>query len=237
MPNVENSSYDTVVAIDGPSGSGKSTIAKRLASELGLTYIDTGAMFRSVAFLYREENWEQKQSLNFEELLNPCPFVFEQDQIFWGKQNISQEIRTEDISALASSKVAKIPEVRKCLKLWQQALAKKGACVMEGRDIGTVVFPKAFCKFFLKADITVRAQRRFHQLKEKDNLKGATLEDIYQDLLKRDQVDSDRKEAPLIQSKDAIAMDSTTLSIEQMLGQMKEVVLERSSTLLGKSLG
>lgn len=219
----------SVIAIDGPSGSGKSSLAKALAKNFNLLYVDTGAMFRSIAF------WADREKLSFEEGEDLKEFLQSLD-IQYGEsetclikingQNLTKSIRDHRVSRL-SSIVSQLPSVRDYLLDFQRSLVQNRVCVMEGRDIGTVVFPDSFCKFFVIASVKIRAQRRLNQLEEEGEV-NVTLEQLIKDQQKRDESDMSREYAPLKQSKNSKLIDSGKKDFEEVLKEMGEFVQKRS---------
>lgn len=207
------------VAIDGPAGSGKSTIAKLLAKELNISYVDTGAMYRAIALKAKEENLDTEEKLKNE--LGNIKIDFQDNNIFLDEKDISDEIRTEEISKL-SSKISKYPFVREKLVLIQQDIAKKKPVVMEGRDIGTVVLKDADYKFYLTASIDSRAMRRYKQNLEKGI--DISLEDIKAEIIQRDDNDKNREHSPLKQASDAILIDNSDLSLRDNVDKMLSVI-------------
>ncbi|MGK5095401.1 (d)CMP kinase [Deltaproteobacteria bacterium TL4] len=213
-----------IVAIDGPTGVGKSTIAKRLAQSIKFLYVDTGAMFRCIAWKWKQQNCSQQESF-LQKLVAETEIEFKPDDIiFCDQTDVSLLIRSEEISILAS-KISQFPTIRDSMKMQQRQLverAKKshnyGGSVMEGRDIGTVVFPNANFKFFVDANPDVRAKRRYDQLSGKGQF--VVYEDVFDALIQRDQEDRNRPVAPLKAATDAIVIDTSTLSIEQVLEVM-----------------
>lgn len=224
------------IAIDGFSACGKSTLAKSLAKELGYTFIDSGAMYRGAAlFFYRlghvSENHIDKSSiqksigdlhLNFKmELGENC--------LFLDDENIENEIRDAHVAGIVS-KVATIKEVRLELVKQQQKMGLDGGIVMDGRDIGSVVFPNAALKIFVTAAPEIRAQRRFDELQEKNM--PQSLEEVRTNLTQRDHTDSTREESPLTQVADAIVLDNSTMTkseqLEWVLGKVKDAAKKRS---------
>jgi CMP/dCMP kinase len=211
-------SYSQVIAIDGPSGSGKSTIARLVAQKVSAIYVDTGAMFRAIGYFCQQQLGTLDAVDRIEDLLPKIQMDYpgvDDRLIIINGEDLTLTIRQHEVSALAS-KISKIPAVREFLLEFQRALVVDHLCVMEGRDIGTVVFPDALCKIFLTASAEVRSKRRFDQLAAKGTLQGLTLAKVYQDVEERDLQDSSRKEAPLKQAKDAKLIDSEKLSIEQV---------------------
>lgn len=202
------------IAIDGPGGAGKSTIAKAVAERLGFVYIDTGAMYRAVAYKVMRENCPWEDPGNMEELLKRTKICFSEGKIYLDDENVEDHIRSEEVSAMAS-KVAKIPIVRNKLVDIQRAIGERVNVVMDGRDIGTNVFKDAPYKFFLTASSETRAERRFKQLQAKG--KEAVYETILDEIKKRDYEDSHRKHNPLVAAEDAVLIDSTDMSPEQVI--------------------
>lgn len=214
-----------VVAIDGPAGSGKSTVAKALAKRLSFVHIDTGALYRGVALLAIEKNVNidsedqvvgSASSAKFE--FRPMP---EGNLLFIDARNVNGLIRTEQVSA-AASKVSAYPKVRALLLDLQRDLGKNGAVVMEGRDIGTVVFPNAGVKLFLTASIEERAQRRAKELEGKGE--KIDLAVVKTEMIQRDKQDASRPIAPLKQAPDAILFDTSGMSIESVLDRLESIV-------------
>ncbi len=204
-----------IVAIDGPSGTGKSTTAKIVAKDLGLTYLDTGAMYRAITFAALEKGIAPENSSGIDQLLRSTRIRFDdQNQIVINGINREKEIRGKQVSE-AVSPYSAIPAVRKTLTEWQREIASERSCILDGRDIGTVVFPHADFKFFLVTDLKVRAQRRFWECQEKGI--AMTLEEIEKNLAERDRIDSSRATAPLKKADDAFEIDTTQLSIQQQV--------------------
>ncbi len=217
------------VAIDGPAGAGKSTISNLIAKEINFTYIDTGAMFRAVAYylLQNKINYENKDKII--NCLNNIDIniKFEdfKQQIYLNNKNITKEIRTQEISKIASF-VAQIQEVRQKLINIQKNLAQNKNVIMDGRDIGTNVLPDANLKIYLDASIEKRAKRRFEELFSKD--KNIKYEDILLNIKERDKLDKERKIAPLIKASDAIYIDTSELDIyevsEKIINLIKQII-------------
>jgi cytidylate kinase len=207
------------IAIDGFAGCGKSTLAKALAKSLNYTFIDSGAMYRAVAFYCLDKGYFSiNEGLDQAQLLahlNQITIEFSSDQKVWlNGQDITEVIRSPKVAAIVSS-VAAIKEVRIKLVDLQRQMSKEGGIVMDGRDIGTVVFPNAELKIFVTASIEVRTQRRLAELEAKGEQTDA--QSVEQNLLQRDHLDSTRKESPLAQASDAIVLDTTELSREAQL--------------------
>jgi CMP/dCMP kinase len=227
-----------VIAIDGPAGSGKSTIARRIADKLGFTYIDTGAMYRAVALWALRQDMDLTDMHRLEQLALAADIGFEpaSSKVFLNGEDVSGLIRTPQV-AQASSQVAVMPGVRRALVEKQRALGAHTSVVMEGRDIGSVVFPNAQVKIFLDADAAVRAERRLRELATPggDNHPGATAEAVAQQMRERDQRDRTRAEAPLVQAPDALYLDSSSMSADEVEQAILKVIRDRVSN--GKELG
>lgn len=205
-----------IIAIDGPAGSGKSTISKLIAKDLDLIYLDTGAMYRLVTLKalkmgILDENLENLDKIN--ELLDNLEIDIREDGFYLDGVDVSEEIRKPIVSENVS-KIAAIKEVRIKMVDLQRAFSKAKNVILDGRDIGTVVFPNADLKVFLVADARERANRRYKELTEKGE--NVSLEEIYQNILMRDKIDSTREEAPLKKAEDAIEVDTTSKSIDEV---------------------
>lgn len=218
-----------IIAIDGPSGAGKSTVGKRLAKELGLLYLDTGAMYRAgaLAALQAGITLEDKEEIAETVRNAKIELSGEPDDlhVFLNGTDVSQEIRTAEVSQTASI-ISAISEVRKMLVEQQRETGNRlGRCVLDGRDIGTVVFPNADIKFFLTASPASRAERRFAE----DSAKGleTTVETTLTEIIERDKRDSTREDSPLKRAEDAILIDSSEIKIEKVLEQMLKIVREK----------
>ena len=214
-----------VVAIDGPAASGKSTTAKTLAKKLKYIYIDTGAMYRACGLDSLEKKIELSDDTKLKKMLENIKIDIEYSEagnkIFLNGKDVSLRIREADITKL-SSQIAVIGIVREKMVDLQRDMGKKGGVIMDGRDIGTVVFPDADFKFFMLADVKTRALRRWKEFEEKgENL---SLEAIEKELIWRDANDSGRKISPLKQAEDAIAIDTSKLSISQQADKILEVI-------------
>lgn len=217
------------IAIDGPAGAGKSTIAKRVAEKLGLIYVDTGAMFRAIALYMTGKCVKSNETYKVKEELNNIrlDIVYEngEQQIILNDENVSRLIRNPEISKAASS-FAQVPEVRERLLILQRELADKRPVVMDGRDIGTKVLPSASVKIFLTADVKVRAERRYKELTEKGE--KVNLEDIMSDIKSRDEQDMNRKVSPLIQASDAVLVDTSSLSIDEVVDAIIKIACDKN---------
>lgn len=216
------------IAIDGPSGAGKSTIARRLAEELGFMYIDTGAMYRAIGL------YAARQGLTIDRAaavigllpqihLELC-FVDGTQHILLNGQDVSDRIRTEQASAWASA-VSAIPEVRQFLLAFQQSFARSNSILMDGRDIGTVVLPKADLKIFLTASTEARARRRYLEQLQKGE--AVTEAQVLESMRQRDERDSTRAAAPLRAAEDAVLVDTTALDLEQSVAHIRAIVKEK----------
>ena len=217
------------IAIDGPAGAGKSTIAKRAAEKLGLIYVDTGAMFRAIALYMTGKCVKSNETYKVKEELNNIrlDIVYEngEQQIILNDENVSRLIRNPEISKAASS-FAQVPEVRERLLILQRELADKRPVVMDGRDIGTKVLPSASVKIFLTADVKVRAERRYKELTEKGE--KVNLEDIMSDIKSRDEQDMNRKVSPLVQAGDAVLVDTSSLSIDEVVDAIIKIACDKN---------
>ncbi|MCM1364864.1 MAG: (d)CMP kinase [Faecalibacterium sp.] len=207
------------VAIDGPAGAGKSTIARKAASVLGYIYIDTGALYRTVGLAAMRagkdlESPESIASVLTDELSVELRFVDGEQRMFLNGEDVSTDIRTPEAST-AASRVSAVPKVREYLFDLQKKMANENNCIMDGRDIGTVVLPDAKVKIFLTASAEARAQRRFKELTEKGM--DVKYDDVLADMIERDYNDSHRAIAPLKQADDAILCDTSNINLEQSI--------------------
>jgi cytidylate kinase len=216
-----------IIAIDGPVGAGKSVVARELARELGYSYLNTGAMYRAVAIAAREHGVSPDDP-NVEERLKPVlaaiTIKFDGEKIFLNGRDISAVVVEPEIGDLAS-RFSALGAVRARMRELQRAAGADGGVVMEGRDIGTAIFPDAEFKFFLEADVKVRAARRYEELKKK----GASIteREVLDQLIERDRRDSGRELAPLKRADDALVIDSTKLSIKAVVAAMKAKINAR----------
>ena len=217
------------IAIDGPAGAGKSTIARALAKELGYYYVDTGAIYRTVAYFLDLLGVSPKDVDGVERYLDELTVEIEYDET--GKQHmimngmdVSDDIRTQDISQKASL-VSAHAIVRDMLLDMQRDVAKKHNVIMDGRDIGTVVLPRATVKIFLTASAEVRAQRRLDEMLAKGQ--QGNFKQVLADIQQRDYQDSHRAIAPLKQAKDAVLLDTSDLDIDGVIAAMKKIVMEK----------
>ena len=225
-----------IIAIDGYSSTGKSTLAKDLASELGYTYIDSGAMYRAVALYALRCGYVNDSDVEVDQLITKLheiniSFVLVEDsnsEICLNGEKVESEIRDMEVSNCVSQ-VSAISQVRELMVAQQQLMGKKKAVVMDGRDIGSVVFPNAELKLFMTASEDIRAQRRYNELIAKGS--EISIEEVKANLSKRDYIDSHRDTAPLIQTNDAIVLDNSYLSQREQLDWVLEKAKQISSNL------
>jgi len=225
------------IAIDGFSSTGKSTLAKQLAKKLGYVYVDTGAMYRAVALFAMQNGYISLDFFDKETLINSLPFIklefkFNPDlgfgEMYLNEANVEAQIRSIEVSNFVS-KVAEISEVRAKLVEQQQEMGKNKGIVMDGRDIGTVVFPNAELKIFMTASADTRAQRRFDELVEKGDT--VTYEEVLKNVEERDYIDTHREDSPLVMANDAIEIDNSYLTKQEQFEAVLELVNEVTNTL------
>src|SRR2546422_1896984 len=216
-----------IIAIDGPSGSGKSTVGRMLARALNLLYIDTGSMYRAVALAVMESSISANDDVAVGSLAARVDIDLEGDpdslKVTLGGRDVSEEIRSEEVTGL-SSIISTIPAVRRAMVRRQREMGQRGA-VLNGRDIGTVVFPNADIKFFLDAAPEERAERRLAE--EREHNTNATYEQTFADILERDRRDTTRADSPLVVADDAIVIDSSAQPIEKVFERMMKAVREK----------
>lgn len=216
-----------VVAIDGPAGAGKSTIAKLAAEKLGYAYIDTGAMYRSVAWKFLQTGREFDEAY-ISELANTMIIEFKPEakvnRVFVDGTEVTEAIRTPEVTAIVS-RVAAIGAVREAMVEQQRRMGEIGGVLMDGRDIGTVVFPHAQLKIFLTASVEERARRRYKEMVEKGQ--QVELAQLQEDIAARDKQDSERAISPLCQAEDALLLDTSDMSIAQVTDKILQLVQER----------
>jgi cytidylate kinase len=219
-----------IIAIDGFSSTGKSTIAKQLAKRLGYVYVDTGAMYRAVALFAMEKGYINKEFFDTQALINDLPAIrlqFKYNEVlafaemFLNDENVENTIRTLEVSQYVS-RIAEISEVRAKLVEQQQKMGQERGIVMDGRDIGTVVFPDAEVKIFMNSSAETRAKRRFEELIEKGQ--NVSYQDVLKNVQERDYIDSNREDSPLIIAKDAIEIDNSKLDKDQQFEQVLKLV-------------
>jgi cytidylate kinase len=213
-----------IVAIDGPAGAGKSTVAKAIAAQFGFQHIDSGAMYRAVALAARDQGAGWKDADGLARVAARIRIEFEGARILLEGLDVTQEIRTPEI-AQGASIVASVPGVRDALTGQQRALARRGDVVMDGRDIGTVVFPHAELKLYLDAATDERAERRYHDLESQG--RHPSLPEVRQELELRDQRDKTRATAPLRPAPDAVILDTTKLPVEEVIQRVAALIRER----------
>lgn len=232
-----DASKKITIAVDGYSSCGKSTLAKALAKKLHYIFIDTGAMYRGITWYALQNGYVKDSKLNASDLIKDLDNIdiqfgdLNEDgirKLLVNGRDVSKEIRTMEISDWVSP-VATLKEVRHKLVAQQREMGKQGGVIMDGRDIGSVVFPYAELKLFLTADKEIRAERRLLELQHKGE--KSTLEEVLKNLEKRDHIDSTREESPLIQVEDAIVIDNSFLTPEEQLQKVLELVQERQMQL------
>lgn len=212
------------IAIDGYSSCGKSTLAKALAKDIGYVYVDSGAMYRCVTLYFLEQHIDLQNSAEIERALKEIEIDFEEQNVYLNGKDVSERIRSMEISN-AVSRVSAIKAVRKAMVYLQQNIGKKQNLVMDGRDIGTTVFPDAQLKIFMTAHPMIRAQRRYKELLEKGQ--EVPLDDVMANLNMRDYEDTHREESPLVQAEDAIVLDNSFLTPTEQLEMVKGRLRER----------
>jgi cytidylate kinase len=221
------------IAIDGYSSTGKSTLAKQLAKALGYVYVDTGAMYRAVTLYLMRKMLVTNTNFDKETILRHLPFinisfVFNKKlgygEVHLNKENVEKEIRLMEVSQQVS-KVAAVSELRKMLVKIQQEIGKNKAVVMDGRDIGTVVFPDADLKLFMTASTEKRAERRFNELKERGD--DINYEDVLANVKERDYLDTTRKDSPLVKAEDAIEIDNSEMNLEEQFEKVLKLAKDK----------
>ena len=217
-----------IIAIDGPAGSGKSTIAKLVALELGFEYLDTGAMYRMVTLRLVNKKISLEDIRSIEKELKNMKIDILNNRFFLNNVDVTDEIRTPIVSENVS-KVAKIKEIRYKMVELQREISKSKNTILDGRDIGTVVFPNAEIKIYLIADEVERAKRRYSELKNNSEI---SFEDVLKNIIERDRIDSTRVESPLKKAEDAIEIDTTGNTIEEV----KEKILQEIEEYRNKNL-
>ncbi len=232
MKLLQNQNSDNIITIDGPSGSGKSTTGKLLAREKAFVYLDTGAMYRAVALAASRKNLNPEDEDALRELCSEIDISFKQgsdgQKVFLNEEDITEKIRTPEIDMLASG-ISAVKSVRQALVELQRNAGANGKIVVDGRDAGTVIFPNARFKFFLNATLEERAKRRYKELVEK-NLK-VVYADIFRDVQRRDRADSSRELSPLRPAADAVIIDTTGMTIEDVLSKISSEIELMASSL------
>lgn len=222
-----------VVAIDGHSGCGKSSTAKAVAGRLNFTYIDSGAMYRAATLFLMRNKVDFGDIGKIKSLANQISVDFEQDRegnfvTLLNGDHVESEIRSLEVSQLVSQ-FSKVKELREAMVELQRKLSKDRSVIMDGRDIGTVVFPNADLKIFMTADLEVRAQRRLLELKSQG--KNLTIEEVVANLQSRDDMDSSREESPLLKAEDAVVIDTTHLNMEEQIDMVVELIEEKAGKI------
>ena len=212
-----------IIAIDGPAGSGKSTTAKLLAKKIGFIYLDTGAMYRAVTHYFLNNSADLTNLSEILQLLNEMNLKIDHQNdeftVFLDNKNVNNHIRKQNINQFVSD-VSKIGEVRQEMVEIQRNFSNKKDIVVEGRDIGSHVFPNADYKFFIKADILVRAERRFNEMSES----SISIPELATQLEQRDMLDSNRAISPLVKANDALVIDTTSLTIEEQVNKLYNII-------------
>lgn len=212
------------IAIDGPSAAGKSTIADLLAKRFQLTHLDTGAMYRCCAYAAVSRGISLEDENALYEMIQTLDIRFDENKdVYIGNEKVSLEIRKNDIS-MAASKVSAFAKVREALVAMQQEIAKEKGYILDGRDIGTVVLPDADVKIYMVASVEARAMRRFKEYQDKGI--AADYETIYQDIMQRDYQDTHRKASPLQKASDAILIDTSDMSIDQVVDKIANIITD-----------
>ena len=219
-----------VVAVDGPAGSGKGTITKLVGEKRNLVYIDTGAMYRCVTLDCINNNVDYTDIEGIEKVLDKISIELKIEdgiqKVYLNGKDVSQEIREDKVNNLVSEYSA-VKEVRDKITPMQQEMGKNQDIIMEGRDIGTVVFPNADVKIFLDCDVKERARRRYIQNQQKGI--NSTYEEILENIIKRERINSTREVAPFIKTEDAILIDSTNMTIEEVVNRVIEIIDEKKA--------
>lgn len=219
----------TNIAIDGPAGAGKSTVARQIAKELSFIYVDTGAMYRAMAvhLLERGTSLDEADAIERNCQSAEITIAYEngEQQVYLGGKNVTSRLRTEEVGNMASKSSAN-PAVRRKLLHLQRELAARYDVVMDGRDIGTTILPNADVKIYLTASVSTRARRRYQELLEKGE--NCQLSQIEKDIEERDLRDKNRKVSPLCQAKDAVLIDSSTMTVQEVIEHILQIYREKS---------
>jgi cytidylate kinase len=228
MTESSNMSTPLVIAIDGPAGAGKSTVAQKVAARLGLTYVDSGATYRAIALKVLQSAIAPDDEQAVARLIAQTDIRITteglQSRVLMDSEDVTEKIRTPEVT-LAAAKVSRLSQVRTKLVAIQRSCATGRGVVMEGRDIGTVVFPNAALKVFIQADSEERARRRLKQ--ERKEGRSATLEQTADEIARRDQLDAERKISPLVAAADAYEIDSTDLAADQVVEQILDLARKK----------
>lgn len=216
-----------IISLDGPSGAGKSTVAKLVAKKLGYKYLDTGAMYRAVTLFFLNKNVNIQNDNEIISAISDLKISFDNNnKIYLNDVDVSEEIRSIKVVNMVS-KVSSISAVRKSMVSLQRAIAENDNYVVDGRDIGSVVFPLAKYKFYIDASVEIRAKRRYEE--EIQKVKDITFEEVIDSIKKRDEFDSNREDSPLVVPKDAIIIDTTNMTIDEVVQKITDVVFNKKS--------
>ena len=216
-----------IISLDGPSGAGKSTVAKLVAKKLGYKYLDTGAMYRAVTLFFLNKNVNIQNDNEIISAISDLKISFvNNNKIYLNDVDVSEEIRSIEVVNMVS-KVSSISAVRKSMVSLQRAIAENDNYVVDGRDIGSVVFPLAKYKFYIDASVEIRAKRRYEEEIQKG--KDITFEEVIDSIKKRDEFDSNREDSPLVVPKDAIIIDTTNMTIDEVVQKITDVVFNKKS--------
>lgn len=213
------------IAIDGPAGAGKSTIAKKLSKLLNYTYIDTGAMYRAITFVAIQEMVNTEKVADVVKMAEALEIEFTDGSIYVNGKNLNQEVRGAEVTKRVSV-IAQIPEIREILVRLQRKIAENNNIVMDGRDVGSYVLPDATLKIYLTASVEERAARRHQELADK----GIDIEEVKKDIILRDHMDTKRSHSPLIKAWDAIEIDTTSTSIDEVINKIICLLKDKLST-------
>lgn len=215
-----------IITIDGPAGSGKTTVAKGVAERLGFLYFDTGAIYRALTYLVLKDKIDLNQKDSREALLKGFRYEIKREKginhYFVNEEDVTEKIRTAQVTSHVSA-ISSFEEVRKIILNLARNWGKMGNAIFEGRDMGTVVFPEADLKIFLSARAAVRTERRYKEMKEE----GITSEQVFEQITTRDQMDSTREHAPLKRAEDAIEIDTSDLSIDQVIEKIADFARQK----------
>ncbi|WP_455089789.1 (d)CMP kinase [Peptoanaerobacter stomatis] len=214
-----------IIAIDGPAGAGKSTISKLIANRLGIMYIDTGAMYRAVTYYFLQNDVKFDDKDGIKSSLDKIDIDFDRDKVYLCNQDVTSQIRSNIVNENVSD-VSAIDVVREKMVDMQRLMSKKKSVLLDGRDIGTVVFPSADYKFYLTASVDVRAKRRYLEEQNKGNI-NISIEEIKKSIENRDYIDSNRKISPLKKADDAVEIDTSDMSIDEVVNKVINMVGEK----------